>query len=149
MLSRSPTQPNANALHEASYIEQARAIGVTLRPPRLDLIRRMFGGVVDLSTDDGSAEFCANAARIMCAGDAILALMAPDARGNTRDLMEASDALYLSFRRRKAGNLHNPSIYNEFHATKTEMQFQAATFVREHQAEILKTAADLAATAPK
>jgi hypothetical protein len=147
MLARTPSRENAIAVHEAGYAVQAHALSVTLRPPELKRLRRYFAAVIDFDTDDGSAEFCTRAATIMYAGDAALELLAPDARGDTRDLMEAGDVLYLGFRRRGAGNLHVPSIYRELHLTKARLQFEAAVFVREHQADILRTANNLTAKA--
>ena len=141
--------PNAVAIHEAAYAVKARRLDVALRPPELKRLRRYYCDVVDFTLDDLSEQFCTDAARVMWAGDAGLQLLAPDARGNTRDEMEARDLLYLGFRRRGAGNLHVPSIHREFHLTITRMQFEAAVFVRENQAEITTVAEQLRGTAGK
>lgn len=138
----SPTSA-AVYVHEAAYRVGADALGVRLRPTRLDRgVVRYAGDLFAEHPNDGTPEGDEVMALIMLVADAALDQFAPTTRG--RDNVEARDLLFRSFQRRCGMDcLKIPSVYREFNVTIAALEADARAFVREHQDEIIRVADDL------
>ena len=139
----------AVATHESGYRMAARALGIKLRPTRLDRgLRRYFADVIDVDANDDARETAENMALVMLCGAAALLMLAPGHERDTNDAIEAGEVLYNDIFWR-GGTLRNPNVAREFHNTLARLQTEAESFVHENRAEIVKIADKLAATAAK
>jgi hypothetical protein len=146
MLTRTPSIDDAICLHEAAYIVAARVLDVALRPTHLDRgIRRYAGDVICLDLDDGSPEFLEHSALVMLCGNAALGLYAPTAPGTNIDTVEAG--VLLSDAERRHCSPMTPSNLRHYHIQAAQLRKDAKALVLEHGADIIATAADLAAKA--
>jgi hypothetical protein len=143
MLSRTPTQPNAIAVHEAGYLIAARVLGVELRRTRTDrALRRYTNDILDEARTDPE-----RAAIVMLAGGAALRRFDPNVTG-ANDELEARQSIFKELLSRygfRSGL--TPAFKRDYIAVRhDELAAAAQRLVTEHWPLIEAEAANLAKT---
>jgi hypothetical protein len=152
MLDRS-APPSAIHFQQAGYIVAAAALGITLRPTRLTILRRYADDVFDVEDNVKAADadgtgmaIFEKMALVMLAGTHALQRFAPS--GWDRSGVEARELVWCALEEYEGYIKEHLSALREFNIRVAELSEEARTFVAQHD-DLARTANDLAVTARK